>query len=162
MPREEIIFPPSHITLGLMKLFVKGIDETEQFFQYILLAFPGLSSEKLKAGVFDDPQILKLIKEPNLQHSMNKIELAGWLSFLEVVQCFLGNRKADNYKDIIQKLLDNFQALGINMNIKVHFLHSRLDRFPENLGDVNDEPGERFPRGIKLWKRDIRVDGTKK
>ena len=62
MPREEIIFPPFHITLGLMKLFVKGIDETEQFFQYILLAFPGLSSEKLKAGVFDNPQILSRVK----------------------------------------------------------------------------------------------------
>ena len=48
------------------------------------------------------------------------------------------------------------------MSIKVHFLHSRLDRFPENLGDVNDEQGERLPQGIKLWKSDIRVDGTKK
>ena len=145
-----------------MKLFVKGIDETEQFFQYILLAFPGLSSEKLKAGVFDDPQILKLIKEPNLQHSMNEIELAGWLSFLEVAQCFVGNRKADNYKDIVQKLLDNFQALGINMSIKVHFLHSHIDRFPEILGDVSDEQVKDFIKTFKLWKSDIRVDGEKK
>ena len=29
---------------------------------------------------------------------MNEIELASLLSFVEVVQSFLGNRKADNYK----------------------------------------------------------------
>ena len=52
---------------------------------------------------------------------MNKIELASWLSFVEVVQSFLGSRNADNYKDIVQKLLGNFQALDINMSIKVSF-----------------------------------------
>ena len=69
---------------------------------------------------------------------MNEINFASWISFVEVVQSLLGNRKAETYKDILQKLLDNFQALGINMNIKVHFLHSHLDGFPENIGDVSD------------------------
>ena len=64
---------------------------------------------------------------------MGEIELASCLNFVEVVQSFLGNHKADNYKDIAQKLLDNFQALGINMSIKEHFHHSHLDRFPDNL-----------------------------
>ena len=111
-----------------------------------------MSNEKLEAGIFDGPQIRKLIKDPNFQHSMNEIELTSWLSFVDVVQSFKGNRQADNYKDIVQKLLDNFQALGINMSIKVHFLHSHLDRFPENLGDVSDEQGERFHQDIKVME----------
>ena len=122
-----------------MKQFVKGLDKTGQCFQYISSAFTRLSNEKLRAGIFDGLQIRKLIKDPNFQHSMNEIELASWLSFVEVFQSFLGNHKADNYKDIVQKLLDNFQALGINMRIKLDFLHSHLDKFPENLGDVSDE-----------------------
>ena len=77
---------------------------------------------------------------------------------MEVVQSFLGNRKADNYKYIVQKLLDNFQALGINMSISVHFPHSHLDRFPGNVGNVSDEQGET----LKLWKSDSRDDVTKK
>ena len=113
-----------------MKQFVKALDKTGQYFQYILSAFPGLSNEKLKACNFDGPQIRKLVNDPNFQHSMKETDFANWLSFVEVVQSFLGNRKADNYKDIVQKLLDNCQALGINMSIKVHFLHSHLDRFP--------------------------------
>ena len=35
------------------------------------------------------------------------------------------------------------------MSIKVYFLLSHLDRFPENLGDVSDEQGERFHQDIK-------------
>ena len=130
VPREKIIFPSLHIKLGLMKQFVKALDKTGQYFQYISSAFPGLSNEKLKACNFDGPQIRKLVNDPNFQHSMKETDFANWLSFVEVVQSFLGNRKADNYKDIVQKLLDNCQALGINMSIKVHFLHSHLDRFP--------------------------------
>ena len=93
---------------------------------------------------------------------MNEIELASLLSFVEVVQSFLGNRKADNNKDIVQKLLDNFQTLGINMSIKVHFFHSHLDRFPENLGDVSEEQGERFHQDIKVMEERYQCRWDKK
>ena len=96
-----------------MKQFAKALEKIGQCFQYVLSAFPGLSNEKLKAGIFDGPQIWKLIKHPNFQHSMNKIELASWLSFVEVLQSFQGNHKADNYKDIVQKLLDNFEHQSV-------------------------------------------------
>nr|CAH7733773.1 unnamed protein product [Callosobruchus chinensis] len=44
--------------------------------------------------------------------------------------------------------------MGCNMSLKVHFLHSHLDFFPENLGAVSDEHGERFHQGIaKMVKR---------
>ena len=42
-----------------MKQFFKTLDKTGQWFQYILSAFPGLSNEKLKSGIFDGPQIRK-------------------------------------------------------------------------------------------------------
>ena len=34
------------------------------------------------------------------------------------------------------------------MSIKVHFLHSHLDLFPENLGALSDEQEERFHQDI--------------
>jgi len=34
------------------------------------------------------------------------------------------------------------------MILKIHFLESNLDIFPENLGEVNDEHGERFHQDI--------------
>jgi hypothetical protein len=38
--------------------------------------------------------------------------------------------------------------MGYNMSLKVHFLGSHLDFFPENLGAVSDEHGERFYQDI--------------
>ena len=50
-------------------------------------------------------------------------------------------------------MLGNFRILGINISIKVHFLHSHLDRFPENFGDVSDEQGKRFHQDIKTMEK---------
>ena len=38
------------------------------------------------------------------------------------------------------------------MSIKVHFLNSHLDKFPENIGDVSDEQSERFHQDIKAME----------
>jgi len=34
------------------------------------------------------------------------------------------------------------------MSLKLHFLHSHFDYFPQNLGDYNEEQGEQFHQGI--------------
>ena len=39
------------------------------------------------------------------------------------------------------------------MSLKIHFLHSHLEFFPENLGMVSDEQGERFHQDILLMER---------
>ena len=49
-------------------------------------------------------------------------------------------------------MVGKFRILGISMSIKVHFLNSHLNRFPENLGDVSDKQGERFHQGIKTME----------
>ena len=38
------------------------------------------------------------------------------------------------------------------MSIKSHYLPSHLAWFPENLGDVSEEQGERFHQYIKVMK----------
>ena len=43
------------------------------------------------------------------------------------------------------------------MSIKLHFLHSHLSSVTENLGDVNDEQGERFHQDISDMK--VRYQG---
>ena len=93
VPREKIIFPPLHIKLGLMKQFTKALDTETVCFKYIIASFPGLSIEKIKAGVFDGPQIRKLLKDTNFVESMTPVQSDAWRSFEQVVKNFLGNKR---------------------------------------------------------------------
>ncbi|GBO45248.1 hypothetical protein AVEN_52070-1 [Araneus ventricosus] len=38
--------------------------------------------------------------------------------------------------------------MGCNMSLKIHFLHSHLEFYPENLGSVSDKHGARFHQDI--------------
>ena len=109
--------------------------------------------EKIKEGIFDGPRIGKLIRDPNFIISMNDVEANAWKESVSVVINFLGNRKQDGYTTLVDNLIKIFHALGCNMSIKLHFLHSHLDRFPENLGDVSGEQGERFHQDIKMIEK---------
>ena len=50
-------------------------------------------------------------------------------------------------------MLEHFRILGINMNIKVHFLHIHLDQSPENIRDIGNEQGEQFHHDIKTTEK---------
>ena len=60
-----------------MKQFVKSLDKSERCFDYIRSAFPGLSVEKKKSGVFDDPQTRQLLQDTSFVPLMNTIEARG-------------------------------------------------------------------------------------
>ena len=138
VPRDRIILPPIYIKLRLIKQLVKALDKHGECFRYICQSFPGLSLEKLKAGIFDGPEIRKLRQDGNFIHSMNPLEVDAWRGFVGVVQNFLGNRKVANFVQVVQSMLDAFQRLGANTIIKIHFLHNHHDWFPANCGDVSD------------------------
>jgi hypothetical protein len=53
------------------------------------------------------------------------------------VKNFLGNKKADNYTQLVEDMLFHVNRFGCNMSVKVHYLHGYLDRFQENLGDLS-------------------------
>ena len=70
---------------------------------------------------------------------------------------FLGNRRAENSKELVKKLLKSLQDIGTNMSIKVYFLHSHLDKFPDSGSDVSDEQRKRFRQDIKTME--VRYQG---
>jgi len=122
------------------------------------MLFPGLTIEELKAGIFDGPQIRQLIRDPKCENSINKVKLDAWNAFVVVQQNFLGNSKASNYAKLVTNMLTAFGNLGCNISIKMHYLFSHIDWFPENLGSMSDEQGERFHQDIKEIR--YQVSGT--
>ena len=47
-------------------------------------------------------------------------------------------------------MADSFQKLRCLMSLKLHFMDSHVEYFPENLGDSSKEQGERFYQDIKV------------
>ena len=108
--------------------------------------------EKLKTGIFDGPQIRELMQDQTFTDRITVAERTAWCSYISVIQEFLHNAKPSNYRNFVDVMLQNVQALGARMSIKLHYLFSHLDYFPENLGNVSEEQGKRFHLDIRTTK----------
>ena len=75
--------------------------------------------------------------------------MEAWKAFVLVVKNFLANNKARNYAELVNNMLTAFRNLGCNMSVKMHYLFSHMDQFPENLGSMSVEQEERFHRDLK-------------
>ncbi|GBM64140.1 hypothetical protein AVEN_227287-1 [Araneus ventricosus] len=54
-------------------------------------------------------------------------------------------------------MLTAYYAQGCKMSLKVHFLHSHIDCFPENFGTYREELGERFHQDVRDIERRYQV-----
>jgi len=88
------------------------------------------------------------MQDKQFDEDLNETERHAWLSFKRICKAFLGNHKAASYQDVVQDLLTSYKAIRCNMSMKIHFLESHLDFFPENLGEVSDEHVKRFHQDI--------------
>ncbi|GBM32553.1 hypothetical protein AVEN_187143-1 [Araneus ventricosus] len=136
-----------------MSRFVKALPKEGECFKYFCDQFSGLSEAKLKEGVFVGSDIRKMMKDENFDTKMETTERKTWESVKLVIISFLGNKKDPNYKSIVEEMIKKFKILVCSMSLKVHFLDSHLDYFPENLGAVSEEQGEIFHQDIKEMER---------
>ena len=83
-----------HLKFGLMKHFVKAMNQEEASFTYLWEKFPRLSEAKLKEGIFIGPQIWDIIKDEYFDQVLQGDKKAALDSFKFVVKEFLGNRRA--------------------------------------------------------------------
>ena len=150
---EKSFLPRLHIKLGLTKSFLKGMDKTGHGVKYVRNKFPNVSDVKIKEGIFIGPQIRELIRYKQFEENLNETERNAWFSFKRICKDFLGNHKAANYHDVLQDLLTSYKGMGCNMSLKIHFLESHFEFFPENLSKVSDKHGERFHQDIMAMEK---------
>jgi hypothetical protein len=122
---SKILLPSMHLKLGLMKNFVKAMSQEKAACTYLREKFPSLSEAKLKEG----PKIQDLIKDEFFEKLFQGDEKVAWDSFKFVVKRILGNRRTQNYEELVNNLLQSYQKLGCNMSLKIHFFHLHLDFF---------------------------------
>ena len=149
---KKVLLPPLHIKLGLIKQFVKKLNPESDAFKHIEELFPKLSEAKAKAGIFVGPQVKRLMKFDSFSEKLSAVERRAWKSFVSVVEGFLGNHKADNFRNIVEELVDAYEKMGCSMSLKLHVLHSHIDEFKDNMGDYSEEQGERFHQDVKSFE----------
>ena len=147
------MLPSPYIKLGLLKQFVKALDYNSAALHRIRKMFPHLSDAKMKGGVFTGPQIRVMLASRDLKQTMPVVERNAWKAFRMVVTYFLGNSKCENYKDIVEYLIQHYEVLACRMTLKLNYLHSLLECFRPNLGDVSEEHGERFHQDIEAIEK---------
>ena len=149
---KKVLLAPLHIKLGLIKQFVKKLNPESDAFKHIQELFPKLSEAKVKAGIFVGPQVKRLMKSDSFSEKLSAVERRAWKSFVSVVEGFLGNHKADNFRNIVEELVDAYEKMGCRMSLKLHVLHSHIDEFKDNMGDYSEEQGERFHQDVKSFE----------
>ena len=122
MEPKKVLLPPLHIKLGLVKQFVKKLNPESDAFKHIQELFPKLSEAKVKAGIFVGPQVKRLMKSDSFSEKLSAVERRAWKSFVSVVEGFLGNHKADNFRNIVEELVDVHEKMGCRMALKLYVL----------------------------------------
>lgn len=155
VPIEKIIPPPLHIKLGVFTQFVKALKKREsEAYRALGKIFPKVSEDKRAAGVYDGPQIRRLMQTQLFAECMDLPELRAWNQFKSVCDNFLGNYRSPDAEVLVKELISTFEAIGANMSLKLHLLASHYAEFGTgSLGAKGDEQGERHHQDIKSHQR---------
>lgn len=160
---HKIILPALHIKLGVATQFIKNVLLTnENALSTIKLIFPGKSDAKILGGIFDGPDLRKLLKSISFLSSLTSAQSKAWKAFKDLCSNFFGNVKSPKSALMVRKMLRHFREIGVKVSPKLHLLVVHLNEFPENLGDVSDEHGERAHQQMKymekrFFKKDTKV-----
>ena len=75
--------------------------------------FPRLSDAKRIGGIFVGPRISTMLKSESLEAKMNETEKEAWKAFQGVVNGFLRNKRNQNFKELVKKLIKSYQNVVV-------------------------------------------------
>ena len=94
--------------------------------------FPNLSDAKVKGHIFSGSQIRVMLA--SLQQKITEDERNAWESFRAVVTSFLDHRR-DNYKEIMDFLIEHYRLLGLQNVSEIVFLTLSSRIFSAKFGE---------------------------
>ena len=159
---DKFLMPPFHIKMGLMKNFVKAMAKhRSNGFEFLCKKFPKLSQVKLKEEIFVGPQIRKIFEDSEIEKVLNTLELRAWQHLNVITRIFWGNFKSPLCQESVAESLAAYKKMGCRMYLKMHFFHSHLEFFSENLEAVIMNRAKDFTKISKQWKNGIKEFGMR-
>lgn len=116
---------------------------------------------ELISGVFIGPNIRRLMIDTSFKQYLNEIEKEAWEAVCLVIRNFLGNHRSDQYENMVAKMLNAYKAMGVNMSLKIHFLHSHLDFFPQTWETLVTNMGKGFTKMCRSLSNAIRANQSR-
>ena len=107
--------------------------------------------EKLKAVIFDGPQIRELGKDSMFDDALSAAELSAWRSLKSVITNFLGNNRSAEYEKEVDELLKNFSKIKGSYVSQNALSTVPLRLFPSELWRP-EEQGQRFHQVIRVME----------
>ncbi|XP_055307618.1 uncharacterized protein LOC129571793 [Sitodiplosis mosellana] len=153
VPRESILLPYLHVKLGIVKNFIKAVVGNKKNRRHAASVLQLLredvfkkkiSESKLRGGVVNGPDIRKLIKDERFDAILKPSQRRAWSAVKKVIKGYLGKHRSPEYDTEITEMLGYFSKIGVNMSLKIHFLHHHLEYFEDQAPTESDEQGERF------------------
>ena len=132
---------------------MKSLKQPSRAFRYIRQMFPSISEAKVKEGIFVGPQIIRMLASEELEVQMSDLERNAWQAFRMIEEGFLGKHRRDDYAMLVSNLIESYKKLDCRMLLKLHFLHSHLNFFRDNSGNVSEEHSEKFQQEIQVMEK---------
>ena len=150
---SKTLLPSMHFKFGLMKNYVKAMNQEEVAFTYLWEKFPRLSEAKLKEGIFIGPQIRELIKDEYFDTLLQHDENLAWDSFKFVIKGFFGKQKGSKLWGTSKQPFAELSEIRLQHVTKNTLISLEFVFFPDNCGAVSDEHGERFHQHISPMEK---------
>ena len=111
-----------------------------------------MSEAKINAEVFMGPEVKRLINSFDFPELLSEVERTAWICFMSVVNGFLGKHRAENFRELVDGLVEAYRKMGCRMSLKIHILHTHVDEFKDNMDDYSEEQSERFQQDVRSFE----------
>jgi hypothetical protein len=95
------------IKLGLIKKFMKTMDQNSTGFMCLKNNVPRISDATIKEEVFVEPHTTELTQDVKCEDQLREVEKAPWKSLKNVTTNYLENHKAENYRKMAADLVQS-------------------------------------------------------
>ena len=96
--------------------------------------------------------VTRLINSTDFLELLSEAERTAWMCFVSVVHGFLGKHRAENFRELVNGLVEAYRKMGFKMSLKGHVLHAHLDEFKNNMGVYSEEQDERFHQDVRSFE----------
>ena len=123
------------------------MNKQSKCFEYLREIFPKFSIAEFKESIFIGLENREIINDDLFEHLLTKTEKSASLNFRAVCINLLGIVKAENYKELVEDLLNPYRTTGAQYVIEDSFFTFPLPTLPFEPGHSERRAWGKVPPG---------------